>query len=88
MTATEMLRQKILNDIVSKMSDEERREYLLLSSISREHNDVIAIIKEQGENIDVIKRKQSWLSDFSANITANATWDALVFIGSRLISKL
>ena len=84
MTAKEYVLQRILD----RMTEKERRDYLLLSTMSRDRDDVLSAINEQGAKLDIISRKQSWLNDFSANIAANASWDALIYIASRLLKNI
>ena len=87
MTANEIVRKRILDGILDRMTEEERRDYFLLSAISREHDEIMNALGEQGKAIDVIRRKNNWLYDFSANISANAAFNALLYIGSRLIKN-
>ena len=84
MKTTDLARQKIIQDILNRMTDEERRAYLIFNG----QNELMSAIKEQDKKLDEISKKQSWLNDFSANIAANAAFDALVYIGAKLFKKL
>ena len=84
MKTTDLARQKIIQDILHRMTDEERRAYLIFNG----QNELMSAIKEQDKKLDEISKKQSWLNDFSANIAANAAFDALVYIGAKLFKKL
>ena len=88
MTANEIVRKRIIDGILERMTDQEMRDYLILSTISREHDEVMNAINEQGKQIDIISRKNSWLYDFSANISANAVFNTLLYLGSRLIQNI
>ena len=80
--------QKMLGEILDRMTEQERRDYMLLSTISRDKNDVLSAIDKQNLTLDTISRKQSWITDFSANMAANATWDAVIYLGSRILKYI
>ena len=87
MSVGDIVRQRILKDILDKMTDEERRDYILLSSISQEKSEIMSMLAEQGQKIDIISKKQSWLNDFSANIAANAAFETLIYLGSKILKR-
>ena len=55
---------------------------------SKEEPELRDYIQEQGLKLDAIGKKQSWLSDFSANITANAAWDTIIYFASRILKNI
>ena len=81
-------RELVLKRILDRMTEEERRDYVLLSAFSSTRDDVLKAISRQDEKLELISKKQSWLNDFTANVTANAAWDTLIYIGSRILKKL
>ena len=79
---SEALRKKIITDILSKMSEDDRRTYLL----ERNHAEVMDALDAINRNVD--KNRHSWWQDFGANIAGNAVFDGVVWLGSRLIKKI
>ena len=79
---TDALRRKILSDVLARMSEEEKRDYL----IEKNHAEVMYALNALGEKVD--KNKHSWWQDFGANIAGNAVFDGVVWLGSRLIRKI
>ena len=88
MTARDILRKQMLDSILEKMSDEERRSYMLLTAANDNQRELMSALQEQGLKLDAIGKKQSWLSDFSANITANAAWDTIIYFASRILKNI
>ena len=88
MKASEWARRQLIQDILNRMTDEEQRAYYLLNAIDNGQNEVMSALRKQDGKLDEIKKKQSWLNDFSANIAANAAFDTLTYIGAKIIGKI
>ena len=80
--------QQMLESIYDKMSEEEKRAFLQMSLQNKNHDELMSVLRMQGVQIADLRQHQSWLSDFSANIAANAVFDGVVWIGSRLFRQI
>ena len=49
---------------------------------------ILRALQSQDRKLDEIRKSQSWLSDFGANIAGNAVWDGAVWLVSKLLRKL
>lgn len=78
MSMNDIVRLKILTDMLSGMSDEDRRTYLLLTSQKEEQNKIRQDINIQNDKLDQLIRRTSWtqsfLSDVGANVLTNAAF--------------
>ena len=86
----ELMRQKLLEDIYDKMTDDEKRLFVQLTLQNRSREEIIAELQQQNHYLVDINNKvsrQTWLSDFSSNIAGNAVWDGLVWLGTRLLRR-
>lgn len=91
MSVEQLLRLRLLTDIISRMSDEDKRVFLHFPDKSVPGEDMARFMRQQAAVLDAIHQKvsrQTWWSDFSSNIAGNAVWDSLLWIGGRLIRKL
>lgn len=74
----------------SKMSDEDKA--LLISTINGKNTDrTEALLENQsktlGEIQDHLRRHNSWLADFGANIAGNAAYDGALWILKALFRR-
>ena len=78
MNVNDMVRLKILNDVLSNMSDEDRRTYLMLSSQKEERERMDQHLNVQDEKLNKLIGRtsfgKSFLSDISANVVTNAAF--------------
>ena len=84
----ELIRKQLLSDMLSKMSDEEKRELYGLVLNGRGQQEIKQLLLAQRDELRAIRNSQSWLLDFGANIAGNAVWDSLVWVGGKLFRKL
>ena len=73
---------KLLADLYAKMSDEERQLFMQARQ-QRSHDEMMSAIQSLGNKVG--DSRQSWVSDFGANIAGNAVWDAAVWIAAKLM---
>jgi hypothetical protein len=81
MTAKDIVRMGILNDIVSRMSDEDRRNYILLTD-SNEMKKTLAI---HDAKLDEIIRRSSWTKSFASDVGANVLTNAVFLLLAKLL---
>jgi hypothetical protein len=55
---------------------------------SKNHNEIMDTLNSQKSDIEQIKKKQSWKTDFLSDIAANFTTDGIIYLFSRLLRKL
>ena len=79
-----MVRLKILADMLSSMSDEDRRTYLVLSSQKEDYGRIRNDIDFQGEKLDELVRRTSWTKSFLSDVGANVLTNTAFLIFSKL----
>ena len=84
----ELMRKQLLNQIYEKMSDEEKRTFVQLTLQNKSHEDIMEALRQQKSELEDIKRKQNWLTDFGSDIAANFTTDGIIWLASKLLRKL
>jgi len=97
--ADALTRRKILESIYDRMTDEEKRIFVLMSLQQRSTDEILAALAErqhretmqalqaQHAQIDRMARKlesQSWFTDFGSDVLANFTTDGLIWLARRL----
>ncbi len=81
MTAKDIVRIGILNDIVSRMSDEDRRNYILLT----DSNEVRKTLASHDAKLDEIIRRSSWTKSFASDVGANVLTNAVFLLLAKLL---
>ena len=82
------MRRKLLEDIYDRMSDEEKRTFVQMTIQDRSHTEIMEALRNQQTQLSGIRKGQSFVNDFGANIAGNAVWDGLLWLGSKLMRKL
>lgn len=77
----ELMRRKLLEEIYDKMSDEEKRAFVQLTAQNKDYEEIRRALEE-------IRKRQSWVLDFSSNVAGNAVWDGLVWLVKYIIRKV
>lgn len=86
----ELMRRQLLEQIYDKMSDEEKRTFVQLTMLNKDHNEIMDALKAQREQVEHIAQKvekQSWMTDFGSDLLANFTTDGLIYLGRKLLGK-
>lgn len=87
----ELMRRRLLEEMYDRMTPEEQRIFVQLAMEDCSDGEILQALQSQSLEIDEIHKQvasHTWLRDFSSNVAGNATWDAFVWIGSRLLGKL
>lgn len=84
----EFMRRKLLEEMYDKLSPEEKRTFLKLTMQEKDHVEIMNALKRQKEDLEIIKSKQNWKTDFLSDVGANLFTDGLIWIGSKIIRKL
>ena len=82
----ELMRRKLLHEIYDKLSNEDKRLFVQLTIDDKDHREIMSALDELKSKAD--SNRQSWLSDFGANIAGNAVFDGAVWLVSKLIKKI
>lgn len=77
----ELMRRKLLEEIYDKMSDEEKRAFVQLTAQNKDYEEIRRALEE-------IRKRQSWVLDFSSNVAGNAVWDGFVWLVKYIIRKV
>ena len=90
MTYADFIRYRALKNAFDKLSDEEREKLVRQSLEEQRHREVMAMLNNQRSQISRVANKvekHSWWTDFSSDILANFTTDAVIYFGSKLFRK-
>lgn len=95
----EITRRELLERIYDKMSDEEKRIFVLMTLqqrstdeiaqalAERQHRETMQALQAQHEQISRMARqmeRQNWWTDFGSDVLANFTTDGLIWLARRL----
>lgn len=83
--AEAMMRQKLLEQIYDRMTDEEKKLFVQMTLQQRSTDQILAALQQQSAQIqDLRRRQQTFGQDFASNILGNATWDGAVWLMGKL----
>ena len=83
--AEALMRQKLLEEMYDRMTDEEKRLFIQLTLQQRSTDEIKKVLHEQSAQLqDLRRRQQSFSQDFLSNILGNATWDGALWVINRL----
>lgn len=84
--ADALMRRKILEDIYDRMTDEEKRIFVIQSMQGKSStDDIMQALQQQSTQLaDLRQRQQTFSEDFLSNIIGNATWDGAVWLIRRM----
>jgi len=91
MSIDELSRAELLRRIYDKMSDEEKRTFIMMHLNGRSNDDIMKALASQSQQITDIQEhvdKNHWLSDFGANIAGNAAYGAAIWLLGRIIKVI
>ena len=83
--AEALMRQKLLEDMYDRMTDDEKRLFIQLTLQQRSADEIKKVLQEQSAQLqDLRRRQQTFSQDFISNIIGNATWDGALWAINRL----
>ena len=83
--AEALMRQKLLEEMYDRMTDDEKRLFIQLTLQQRSSDEIKKVLQEQSAQLqDLRRRQQSFSQDFLSNILGNATWDGALWVINRL----
>ena len=83
--AEALMRQKLLEEMYDRMTDDEKRLFIQLTLQQRSADEIKKVLQEQSAQLqDLRRRQQTFSQDFLSNIIGNATWDGALWVINRL----
>ena len=84
MKTNDIVRLKILNEMLSGMSEEDRRTYIILSSQKDGIEKMSQQIGSYNEKLDELIGRTSWTKSFLSDVGANVVTNAAFLVLSKL----
>lgn len=84
----EFMRRKLLEEMYDKLTPEEKLAYVQLTMQDKDHREIMDALSQQRADLEAIKKKQNWVTDFGSDIAANFFTDSLIWLGSKLIKRI
>lgn len=83
---TELARRRLLEEMYDKMTDEEKRLFIVLTMQNRNADE----IRQEIRNLRFLteKNKHSFAQDLTANIAGNAIFDGAVYLFAQLFKRI
>lgn len=84
----ELMRRKLIEDIYSRMSDEEKRDFVQLTLRGKDHGEIMDALQKQQALITRVAdkvEKQSFAVDFGSDLLANFTSDGIIWLAAKLL---
>ena len=78
----------LLRRIYDKMSDEEKKTFILMRLNEGHNEEILRLLHTQGEQLTDIQKhvdQHTWLSDFGANIAGNAAYGVSIWLLRRIL---
>lgn len=83
--AEALMRQKLLEEMYDRMTDDEKRLFIQLTLQQRSTDEIKKVLQEQSAQLqDLRRRQQTFSQDFISNILGNATWGGALWVINRL----
>ena len=84
----ELMRRKLLEEIYDKLTPEEKLAYVQLTMQDKDHREIMDALSQQRADLEAIKRKQNWVTDYGSDLLANFTSAGIIWLGSKLIKGI
>ena len=84
----ELIRRQIISDMLSRMSDEDKIKLYGLVLNGQGQKEIVDMLRSQQQDLNEIKKGQSWWLDLSSNVVGNAIFDGFVWAISKLAKKI
>jgi len=81
----EYARMRLLDELYDGMSDEEKRLFIKLTMQNKDHTEIMQALNELKKKADA--NHHSFTTDLAANVSGNAIWELLTWVGRRLFIK-
>jgi hypothetical protein len=84
----ELMRRKLLEDLYDRMTDEEKRTFVMLTMQDKSHEEIMKAIGGQRAQIERMAKKverQNWYTDFGSDVAANFFTDGIIWLVRKLV---
>jgi uncharacterized protein YaaW (UPF0174 family) len=86
--AEALMRQKLLEEMYDRMTDEEKKLFVQMTMQQRSTDEIVRALQQQSAQLqDLRSRQQTFGQDFASNILGNATWDGAMWLLGKLIRR-
>ena len=83
--AEALMRQRLLESIYDKMTDEEKKLFVQMTMQQRSTDEILDALRQQSAQISDLRRhQQTFAEDFASNIAGNFLYGGLVWLARRL----
>ena len=69
------MRRKLLDEMYDKMSADEKRLFVQMTMQNKSNEEILQALQSQKNDIEDIRRRQSWWLDLSANVVGSGIYD-------------
>lgn len=83
-----MMRRKLLEEIYDGLSEEDKRTFVQLTMQDKSRSEIVQALQQQKSQLDRIEKGQNWTRSFGSDLLANFTSAGVLWLGSKLFSKL
>ena len=86
--ADALIRKKLLEDIYDRMTDDEKKLFVLMTMQQHSTDDILRTLQQQSAQLSQLQRnQQTFAQDFASNTLGNATWDGALWLMGKLLKK-
>ena len=83
--ADALMRRKILESLIGRMTPDERTLFVQMAMQNKSHTEIMSALQQQSAQIqDLSKRQQTFGKDVASNILGNAVWAGAEWVLTRL----
>ena len=85
-----LMRRQLLEKIYDRMTDEEKRTFVLLTMQNRSTQEIMQAIQQQHVQINRMAdkiEKQNWYTDFGSDVAANVLTTSAFWLLGKLFAK-
>lgn len=85
-----LMRRQLLEKIYDRMTDEDKRIFVLLTMQNRSTQEIMQALQQQHAQINRMAdkiEKQNWYTDFGSDVAANIFTDGLIWLARRLFRR-
>lgn len=83
----EYIKREKMKEIFDSLSDEDKRQYFLLSQMSIQHKEIMNDMNKQNRDLELLCKKaktSNFAYNFLANISADAVWELFIRICRKI----
>lgn len=88
MNLDDLSRAELLRRLYDKMSEDEKRAFIMMHLNGRSNSEIIRILQEQKRQLDVIEEQGSFVRDLGANVTGNVIYGGATWLLGRLLRAI